>query len=142
MAREFVSTIWRRPLVRRRYGAQEIVDGYAVKPSHEDTEILVDVQFVSGSDTSVEAEGKRSTARIRTYGDDICLTADVKTGRPADRLWYQGTWWECESVVVRDKTIVCHCRATWVRASEADDEEAPEIETEPDETGEDEEDES
>lgn len=122
------STLWRRPYTLRRYSPQTVVDGYAVK-SHEDKTVMLDVQFLSQKELQLLPEGKRSEARIKSYGSDVIRTADVKTGTPADRLFYQGDWWECEASVVRDKTVISHCRAQYVRVSEADNEPAPVIET-------------
>lgn len=115
-----ITSIWRRPYTLRRYSPQTYVNGYAVK-NYEDITVYLDVQFLSSRELQLLPEGKRSTVHIKSYGNTIIRTADSKTGTPADRLYYQGEWWECESSVVRDKTLLSHCKAQFVKASEAEE---------------------
>lgn len=119
-----ITRIWRRPYTLRRYKPQIIKNGYATS-AHEDITVNLDVQFLSQRELQLLPEGKRSTAHIKSYGDFVVRTADADTGTPADKLYYQGSWWECESSVVRDKTILAHCLAQYVRVSEANNEAPP-----------------
>lgn len=113
-----ISNLWRRPYTLRRYSPQKYVNGYAVK-DYEDITVVLDVQFLTSREMQLLPEGKRSTVHIKSYGNTIIRTADQSTGRPADRLFYQGEWWECESSVVRDKTLLSHCKAQFIKVSES-----------------------
>lgn len=128
-----ISTVWRRPYVLRSYGEQQVVKGHAVN-SFTDKIVWLDVQFLSQKEMTLLPEGKRSTAGIKTYGSDVIRTVHDDDGVPADKLFYQGNWWECVASVIRDKTVLAHCRAQFIRVPNTGEEPEPTIQpTEEDE---------
>lgn len=113
-----ISNLWRRPYTLRCYSPQKYVNGYAVK-TYRDITVMLDVQYLSQRELQLLPEGKRNELHLKTFGNFVIRTADVFTGTPADRLLFHGEWYECESSVVRDKTLLSHCMAQFVKVSEA-----------------------
>lgn len=124
-----ITSLWRRPYTLRRYEPQKYVDGYAVK-GHTDITVKLNVQFLSGKELQLLPEGKRKTQRIKAYGNTVIKTADVENETAADRLYFQGQWWECEESVTWEKTMLAHCKAVFVRVTEVAEMDAPIDETE------------
>ena len=56
--------------------------------------------------------------------------ANTAEGTPADKLFYDGAWWECEESIYRPHTLLAHCRAQFVMVTESGKEPPPTITTE------------
>ena len=112
--------IWKKDYVMRRYTRQKNRKGYTTR-GYTDTTVQLNVQTITETQTSVTADGKRSVKRIKSYGSFPLRVEDVKNGIQADRLFFAGDWFECESCVFWEHTPLSHYRAQFVRVSEAID---------------------
>ncbi len=112
--------IWRKGYVMRRYSQQKNRNGYATR-GYTDTTVLLNVQTITETQTSTSADGKRSVKRIKSYGSFPFRVEDVRNGIQADRLFFAGAWFECESSVFWEHTPLSHYRSQFVRVSEAID---------------------
>ena len=122
--------IFRRNFTIRRFGKEEIIDGYGLT-SYEDSEVSLNVQPLSPDEIQALPEGERRTKRLKAYGDFTFTTADQSTGRRGDWLLYYGHWYECVSSLGWDHTILSHCKSEFVEIPEA--ETAPYLSTDSDE---------
>lgn len=111
--------IFRRKFTIRRFGTEEIIDGYA-HTTFEDTETALNVQPMSSDDLQALPEGERRVKRLKAYGDLTFTTADQSTGRRGDWLLYYGHWYECVSSLGWDHTILSHCKSEFVEVAEAE----------------------
>lgn len=112
--------IWKKDYVMRRYNQQKNRKGYATR-GYTDTTVRLNVQTITETQTSVTVDGKRSVKRIKSYGSFPFRVEDVKNGIQADRLFFAGAWFECESSVFWEHTPLSHYRSQFVRVSEAID---------------------
>ena len=112
--------IWKKDYVMRRYGKQKNRKGYAAS-SFTDTTVQLNVQTITETQSSVTVDGKRSVKRIKAYGSFPFRVEDVQSGIRADRLFFAGAWYECESCVFWEHTPLSHYRSQFVRVSEAVD---------------------
>ena len=108
--------IWRKNYTLRRYGQQQFVNGYPVAAYTEMT-VLLDVQPDMNAAT-IDIDGKRRVQRLTSYGDAEIITANVEAGQRADRLFFNGSWYECESSMWYEHTPIAHYTATWIRVPE------------------------
>lgn len=117
--------IFRRNFVIRRFGSEELVNGYGVAP-YEDKVTSLNVQPLSKDELYSLPEGQRTTKRMKAFGDLVFTTADQATGRRGDWLFYQGRmdpeghWYECVSSLGWDHTMLGHCRSEFMQVSEAE----------------------
>ena len=88
--------LWRKPYTLRRFQKKKIKRGYATS-GYSDIQVELDVQPFSAKELEVLPEGERSMKHIKTFGDHPIQTADQKAGVKADRLFYEGRWYECTS---------------------------------------------
>ena len=112
-------TIFRRTFTIRRFGEDELIDGYA-HTTYEDTETLLDVQPLSADELMALPEGERRTKRLKAYGDLVFTTADQATGRRGDWLRYNDRWYECVSSIYWDHTMLAHCKSEFVEVAAAE----------------------
>ncbi len=108
--------IWRKQYTLRRYNGQTYVNGYPVA-SYTERTTLLDVQPDMNAAT-IDIDGKRRVQRLTSYGDDPIITASVETGQRADRLFFEGEWFECDSSMWYEHTPIAHYTATWIRVPE------------------------
>ena len=109
---------WRKQHTIRRYLPQTIVEGYAVGGKYEDLTVYMDVQPIDNRQT-LEQSGYRRTKRLSGHTDELIQTADQKTGRKADRLYYENEWYECVSCNRHINTPLGHYKSEWVLCAEA-----------------------
>ena len=94
--------IFRRAFVVRRFGEENIVDGYGVS-EYKDFIASLNVQPLSKDELQALPEGENTVKRMKAFGDLVFHTADRSAGRRADWLFYQGRmdpeghWYECVS---------------------------------------------
>ncbi len=109
--------IWKKQYTLRRYNPQKRRKGYVTR-NYTDTTVVLNVQTVSDQ-TEVTVEGKRCPRRIKSYGNFPIRTEDVKKGIQADRLFFAGAWYQCESSVFWEHTPLSHYRSEFALVSEA-----------------------
>lgn len=117
----------------RTFSRQKTKRGYAVRASFKDKIVSLDVQPTVAVDLRSLPEGKRAGKSIKSYGDFPVQTADVKQGYRADRLFYDGEWYECVSSSYFEHTPLRHWKSLYTLVSEADNTEVAPTETEDDE---------
>ena len=122
-------SVWRSPYILRRYSGQTYVKGYSTS-TFEDRVIQIDIQELNEKQLQNLPEGKRSSKRLKTFGDFELRTANTAEGTPADKLFYDGAWWECEESIYRPHTLLAHCRSQFVMVTESGKEPQPTITTE------------
>jgi hypothetical protein len=111
--------LFKRSYKVRVYAGQEVSDGFASATYIEKTALL-DVQPVT-NDAQGLPEGDRREARVKTFGSFPFQPADQYTGRPGDRLFYDGLWWECASAEKWDWGPLAHYNADFVLTPEVED---------------------
>ena len=103
--------IFKHPYTLRRFGEQVFVNGYA-EYQYTDMTILADIQTTDYSMTT-EADGIHETQRIKVFCDTEIRTENHETGRKADRVFFQGKWFECKSSRLSENTPLRHWTATF-----------------------------
>lgn len=104
---------FRKRYTIRHFGEDEIIEGYA-HTTYEDSEVMLNVQPLSGKELAALPEGERTTKRVKAYGDMIFTTGDQNMGRRGDWLLYHGHWYECVSSAEWDHTMLAHCKSEFV----------------------------
>ncbi len=109
--------IWKLKYTLRRYNPQKRKKGYTTR-SHTDTTVYLNVQPIDGK-TEVTAEGKRCPKHIKSFGTFPIRTENVKLGIQADRLFYDGAWYQCTQSVYWEHTPLAHYESEFALVSEA-----------------------
>lgn len=104
----------------RRFKEQKIISGLAVKAQYEDISVKLDVQPTVASDLKNLPEGDRASKSIKSFGDFAVKTANPATAMRADRLYYNGEWYECISSSYFEHTPLRHYESLYTKVSEAD----------------------
>lgn len=84
-------TIFRREFVVRRFGEEEIIEGYGTA-SYKDTVEVLNVQPLSADELQALPEGERKTKRMKAFSDFVFNTADQSTGRRGTGFFIAATW--------------------------------------------------
>ena len=103
---------FRKPHALRRYKEPKIVRGYSSIP-YEDLTFLMDVQTMEDV-VITEGDGSRSVQRLKVFCDDEILVENTLKKQKADRLWFQGKWFECRSSRLSENTPLRHWTSTFV----------------------------
>lgn len=103
---------FRKPYILRRYTEPKIIRGYSSIPYRELT-LPMDVQTMEDAVVTDE-DGSRSVQRLKVFCDDEILVEDVFRRQKADRLRFQGKWFECRSSRLSENTPLRHYTATFV----------------------------
>ena len=105
--------------IRRYTGEPQEIDGYLVS-GYEDITMRMDVQTTD--ETTVTAEdGDEAVQTLKAFCDSEIYTNDAKRGSEADRLWFQGKWFECRSSRLSENTPLRHWTTTFVECLVQDD---------------------
>lgn len=122
--------IFRRAFVIRRFGAENIVNGYGIA-QYRDEIATLNVQPLSKDELSALPSGVNRVKRMKAFGDLVFTTADQTAGKRGDWLWYQGKmdpeghWYECVSSLGWDHTMLGHCRSEFVLVSDTESKRMP-----------------
>ena len=111
--------MFRREFIIRRFGDDEVIDGYSYT-TYKDGTAKLNVQPMSSDAVSALPEGERRVKRLKAYGDLLFTAADQTTGRRGDWLLYYGHWYECVSSLGWDHTILTHCKSEFVEVAETE----------------------
>lgn len=104
---------FKRPYKVRRYSQPRNVKGYISIPYKEIT-LPMDVQTMEDIVTTTE-DGAKSIQRLKVFCDSEILVEDKGRQQKADRLWYQGKWFDCQSSRLSENTPLRHWTATFVQ---------------------------
>lgn len=113
--------MFRKNYILRRYGEQGREAGYA-SFSYVDKMVSLNVQPLSTKELEALPEGGRSQQGIKAFGGFPVRTANQTSGTPADRLFYLGKWYECETSSNWDHTPLAHYESQWTAVPECDEE--------------------
>ena len=92
----------------RRYSEPKYVQGYSSIP-YEDLTLPMDIQTVE------------DTIKTEVFCDYEILAEDEHKKQKADRVWFQGKWFECLSSRLSENTPLRHWTATFVQCLDAED---------------------
>ena len=109
---------FKRPRLIRRYSQPSNVRGYMAIP-YEDMTLLMDVQTMENI-SRTKADGTDSVQRLKVFCDEKILTENEHTQQKADRLWFQGKWFDCQSSRLSENTPLRHWTATFVECLDQD----------------------
>lgn len=110
----------KRPYRLRRYLEPVNKEGYISIP-HHDLTLPMDVQTLEYR-SSTSQDGSVSVQRLKVFCDCEILTDDSHKNQKADRLWFQGKWFECNSSRLSENTPLRHWTATFVECLDYEEE--------------------
>lgn len=111
--------IWMKEHTVRRF-AEPLVSGGYNFTKHTDITISADVQ-TSQSSQKTDEDGDCSLQQLKAFSNDEFLTADEKTGRKADLLWFQDKWFECRASRLSDNTMLGHWTSEFIQCLDQPD---------------------
>lgn len=103
---------FRKPYSFRRYSEPQIIRGYHSIP-YEDLTLPADVQTMENV-VITTPDGSESVQRLKVFCDEEILVENTARKQKADRLWFQGKWFECRSSRLSENTPLRHYTATFV----------------------------
>lgn len=109
---------FRKPYTLRRFSEPKIIRGY---PSvlYEERTLLMDVQTMEDA-VITESDGSRSVQRLKVFCDEEVLVENTVRKQKADRLWFQGKWFECRASRLSENTPLRHWTSTFVECLDQD----------------------
>ena len=96
----------------RRFSKPKIVKGYSSIP-YADKTLPMDVQTMEDK-VITTPDGNKSVQRLKVFCDSEILVESEANQQKADRLWFQGKWFECKSSRLSENTPLRHYTATFV----------------------------
>lgn len=123
----------KRPHTLRRYSKPIYVKGYSSIP-YEDLTLLMDVQTLEDIVVTTQ-DGSKSVQKLKAFCDSEVLVESEAKQQKADRLWFQGKWFECKSCKLSENTPLRHYTATFIECLDQEPlknaKESEEVESEP-----------
>ena len=104
----------------RRYSEPKYVKGYSSIP-YEDKTLPMDIQ-TSENIVETAQEGRRSIQQLKVFCDYEILVENEHTHQKADRIWFQGKWFECRSSRLSENTPLRHWTSTFVQCLDYEEE--------------------
>ncbi|GEM_PF-627402 len=109
---------FKRPHTLRRYSSPVYERGYSTIP-YEDIVLPMDVQTME--DVSVTTpDGTKSVQQLKVFCDYEILVENDNIKQKADRLWFQGKWFDCISSRLSENTPLRHYTATFIQCLKQD----------------------
>lgn len=99
--------IFNKNYVVRRFCEQKNINGY-LTASYEDFVASMNVHPLSTDAMQALPEGERKVKRLEGHSSVALVTADEKSNRQGDLLYYHGDWYECVSAQMWDHTLLSH----------------------------------
>ena len=116
--------LWRKPYTLRRYEKRKLKKGYSTS-GYTDLKVELDVQPLSTKELEALPEGQRSKRRVKAFGGTPIQTANQEHGTKADRLFYMGNWFECETSEPWDGSFLGHYLTQFVKVAESEQKPPP-----------------
>lgn len=110
---------FKRRRILRRYGEQKYEDGYAVI-DYEDMELLMDIQTTEAT-IKTDPDGRETIQKLKVFCDTEILTENTAKSQKADRVWFQGKWFDCISSRLSENTPLRHWTSTFVECLDQED---------------------
>lgn len=111
---------FKRPYTIRRYSTPTFIQGYSSTP-YEDKTFPMDIQTLS-DEIITTPDGTVSVKRIKTFCDVPILVEDKDKQQKADRVFFDGKWFECKSSRLSENTPLKHYTSTFVEVLDRDPE--------------------
>lgn len=102
----------KRPHTLRRYSEPVYVKGYSSIP-YKDLTLPMDVQTLEDV-VITTPDGSKSVQKLKVFCDSEILVESEANQQKADRLWFQGKWFECKSSRLSENTPLRHYTATFI----------------------------
>lgn len=102
----------------RRYSEPQYVKGYSSIP-YSDLTLPMDIQ-TSEDVIQTTSEGRKSIQKLKVFCDSEILVEDVDKQQKADRVWFQGKWFECQSSRLSENTPLRHWTATFIQCLDSE----------------------
>ena len=112
---------FKSPCLLRRYDRPTNVRGYMSIP-YTDLSLPMDVQTMENV-AKTTPDGTESVQRLKVFCDQEILAESEHRQQKADRLWFQGKWFDCQSSRLSENTPLRHWTAVFVEC--LDQEAAP-----------------
>lgn len=103
----------------RRYSEPKYVQGYSSIP-YEDLTLPMDIQTLEDT-IKTEEDGRKSIQKLKAFCDYEILAEDEHKKQKADRVWFQGKWFECLSSRLSENTPLRHWTAIFIQCLDAED---------------------
>lgn len=87
---------------------------------YEDLTLPMDIQTLEDT-IKTEEDGRKSIQKLKVFCDYEILAEDEHKKQKADRVWFQGKWFECLSSRLSENTPLRHWTATFVQCLDAED---------------------
>ena len=100
-----VLDIFKKPYTLRRFEKTQPVKGYS-RARYSDSTVKLNVQPLSMSELVTLPDGIRRSKNIKAIGQVQIKTADDRAGILADRIYYNGEWYECTGADIWGTTPV------------------------------------
>lgn len=111
---------FKKPHTLRRYSSPIYERGYSTIP-YEDIVLPMDVQTMEEVSVTTP-DGTKSVQQLKVFCDYKILVEDDNTKQKADRLWFQGKWFDCVSSRLSENTPLQHYTATFIQCPKQDSE--------------------
>lgn len=103
---------FKKPRTIRRYSEPKNVKGYISIPYTEIT-LPMDIQTLENVDITTQ-DGTTSVQKLKAFCDEPILTESANNQQKADRVWFQGKWFDCTSCRLSENTPLKHYTATFI----------------------------
>lgn len=101
-------SLFNKPYTIRRFnGEQRIINGY-ITSHYEDFTASLHIHPLSDDTINALPEGERLIKRLEGHGNIELRSANQDSDQKGDLLYYDGDWYECESSVKYDHTLLSH----------------------------------
>ena len=111
-------SIFKKSYTLRRYTEQQIIRGMISAP-YTDMNVRLDIQTLEDAQVTTQ-DGTVSVQQIKSFGKEQVKTEDVTNQVKADRLYFQGKWFECKSSRLSENTPLKHWTATFIELLDGD----------------------
>ena len=103
---------FKKPRTVRRYSEPKNVKGYISIP-YEEITLPMDIQTLENVDITTQ-DGTTSVQKLKAFCDEPILTENANLQQKADRVWFQGKWFDCLSCRLSENTPLKHYTATFI----------------------------
>lgn len=109
----------KRNYTLRRYSEPFYDHGYSSIP-YTDQTLPMDIQTLQDI-VETTSEGRKSIQRLKVFCDYEIYVENERTHQKADRVWFQGKWFECQSSRLSENTPLRHWTAEFIQCLDAED---------------------
>ena len=107
---------FKNPYLLRRFLEPQEKKGYSYIPYEEKT-LPMDIQTLEDV-VKTNPDGSESVQRLKVFCDEEILVEDESKQQKADRVFFQGKWFECRSCRLSENTPLRHYTATFIQCAD------------------------